>query len=299
MKRSLALTVLGAALVSPAHAAPGISAQSIIVNPVSSPVNVRVWTDRDSSGAGTPDYLPGEKIRLYTSVARDAYVYLFNVDPAGQVDLILPNRYQGGGNFLKAGSVKVFPGAGDGFTFDIAAPYGLNKVLAVASRTPLNIDDIASFKSQQSFATVNVQGQEQLAQALSIVVTPVPQNTWDSATAFYRVVARSAPLTVRPAPVRPVPVKPAPVRPVPVTGIPWGGSRQWAAMDTRTNLRQVHDEYVARLRVERYVLVKSTQNRNEIRSEFRSARDGKALLRVRHQGNRVLVTVERDRSNRE
>src|SRR6476469_6278797 len=124
MKKILALTLLGTALATPPHPAPSISAQSIIVNPVPSPVNVRVWTDRDSSGAGTPDYLPGEKIRLYTSVAQDAYVYLFNVDPAGQVDLILPNRYQGGGNFLKAGSVKVFPGAGDGFTFDIAAPYG-------------------------------------------------------------------------------------------------------------------------------------------------------------------------------
>ncbi|WP_309572724.1 DUF4384 domain-containing protein [Deinococcus sp.] len=299
MKQLLALTILGAALVSPAHAAPNISAQSIIVNPVSSPVNVRVWTDRDSSGTRTPDYLPGEKIRLYTSVAQDAYVYLFNVDPKGQVDLILPNRYQGGGNFLKAGSVKVFPGAGDGFTFDIAAPYGVNKVLAVASRTPLKIDDIASFGGQESFATVNVQGQGQLAQALSIVVTPVPQHTWDSATAFYRVAARSTPLTVQPVPVRPVPVQPAPVRPAPVMGIPWGGSQQWAAMDTRTNLRQVHDEYVARLRVEGYALVKTTQNRNEIRSEFRSGRGGEALLRVRHQGNRLLVTVERDPSERD
>ncbi|GHF63954.1 hypothetical protein HNQ07_004571 [Deinococcus metalli] len=297
MKKRLALTVLGAALVAPAHAAPKISAQSIIVNPVPSPVNVRVWTDRDSSGTGTPDYAPGDKIRLYTSVAQDAYVYLFNVDPSGQIDLILPNRYQGGGNFLKAGAVKVFPGAGDGFTFDIAAPYGVNKVLALASRTPLNIDDIASFKSQQgSFASVSVQGQGQLAQALSIVVTPVPDNAWDSATAYYRVAARPVPLAV---PVRPVPVQPAPVQPAPGAGIPWGAGREWAAMDPRTNLRQVHDEYVARLRVEGYVLVQSTQTRSEIRSEFRSARGGKAELRVRHRGNRILVTIERDGTERD
>ena len=107
MKKILTLSAL-AALAAPAGAAPTISAQSIIVNPLPSTVNVRVWTDRDSSGAATPDYAPGEKIRLYTSVAQDAYVYLFNVDPNGQVDLILPNKYQGGANFLKAGAVKVF-----------------------------------------------------------------------------------------------------------------------------------------------------------------------------------------------
>jgi hypothetical protein len=254
-------------------------------------VNVRVWTDRDSSGTGTPDYAPGEKIRLYTSVAQDAYVYLFNVDPAGQVDLILPNRYQGGSNFLKGGSVKVFPGAGDGFTFDIAAPYGVNKVLALASRSPLNIDDIATFKTQQaSFATVNVQGQGQLAQALSIVVTPVPENTWDSATAYYRV-ARPAAQTVQPAPIQST--APAPVHPAPVAGIPWGGAQTWAAVDPRPNLRQVHDEYVARLRVDGYVLVKTTQTRAEIRSEFHGPRGAAAVMRVRHQGNRILITVNR------
>ena len=70
-------------------------------------------------------------------------------------------------------------------------------------------------------------------------------------------------------------------------------------MNPRTNLRQVHDEYVARLRAEGYVLLQSTQTRAEIRSEFRGARGGKAELRVRHQGNRILVTIERDGADRD
>lgn len=301
MKKILALSILGAALSTPASAAPTLSAQSIIVNPLPSTVSVRVWTDRDSSGAATPDYAPGEKIRLYTSVSQDAYVYLFNVDPNGQVDLILPNRYQGGANFLKAGAVKVFPAAGDAFTFDIAAPYGVNKVLALASKTQLNLSEIATFKGQQnSFASVNVQGQGQLAQALSIVVTPVPQSSWDSATAYYRVANRVAltppqaqPLTVQPT-AQPV-AQPLSVTVSPAAALPWGNAREWKmTVESRSDLRAIHDGYVARLKVSGYSLTKTEVKNNEIKSELRAAGGGKVELSVKRKGNRVEIKVERD-----
>lgn len=271
---------LAASLGAPAHAAPKISAQSIIVNPVPTTVNVKVWTDRDTSGARTPSYAPGDRIRLYASVSQDAYVYLFNVDPNGQVDLILPNRYQGGANFLKANTVKVFPAAGDPFTFDIAAPYGVNKVLALASRTPLNLDQIATFKSaQNSFADVNVKGQQGLAQALSIVVTPVPQNTWSSATAFYQVVGR--PAAALPA----VPARPA---------NPWGDAREWKlVVSVPSDLRALHDSYAARLKAEGYVQTKLKIKNNEIESEYRRGND-EAELQVKRKGNSVEIELERD-----
>ncbi|GAA5447447.1 DUF4384 domain-containing protein [Deinococcus depolymerans] len=270
--------------LGPARAAPNLSAQSIIVNPVVSDLSVKVWTDRDSSGRATPSYAPGEKIRLYTSVNQDAYVYLFNVDPQGQVDLILPNRYQGGANFLKANVVKAFPAAGDPFSFDIAAPYGVNKVLAVASRTPLNLDQIATFKAgQDSFASVKVTGQQGLAQALSIVVTPLPQNAWVTDTAFYAVAGRavSAPRPVTPSPA-------------PVVTSPWGAQREWRiTVDSRSDLRGQHDAYAAKLRSEGYVLVETRVKNSEIESEFRRADGSKAELKVKRKGNRTEITVER------
>ncbi|MFC4427751.1 DUF4384 domain-containing protein [Deinococcus navajonensis] len=299
-----------------AAAAPSLSAQSIIVNPVASPVGVRVWTDRDPSGTRTPEYAPGEKIRLYTTVSQDSYVYLFNVDPQGKVDLILPNRFQGGGNFLKANVVKAFPASGDPFTFDIAAPYGLNKVLALASRTPLNIDQIATFKSQQSsFAAVSVQGQTGLAQALSIVVRPIAQDSWDSATAFYTVVNR-APTAVTPAPpvatpLATTPARPGAIQPVPTPSAaaprtaqalsvavnpasPWGTAREWkTTLDTRRSVAQIHAEYSALLKAEGYTLVSTRTKGKEMSSEYRNARGGKAELSVKQKGNRTEVKVER------
>ena len=177
-------------LASTAYAAPKISAQSIIVNPVQPDLSVQVRVNKDNTGNAAPNYAVGENITISTTVNRDAYVYLFNVDSTGEVTQILPNRLQGGGNFVKANTTAVFPAPGSGFTFTVDGQPGLNKVLALASLTELNLDQISTFKTaQDQFATVKAKGQDGLAQALSIVVTPVQQNSWVSDTAFFNVVA--------------------------------------------------------------------------------------------------------------
>ncbi|MDO4246308.1 MAG: PEGA domain-containing protein [Deinococcus sp.] len=193
MKKILIPTLLLATATS-AFAAPKISAQSIIVNPVQPDLSVSVRVDKDSTGNANPVYLDGESIKISTSVNRDAYVYLFNVDSSGEVVQILPNRLSNsGGNFVKANTTVTFPAANDQFTFNVAGPVGLNKVLALASLTPLNLDQITSFKSaQDQFATAATKGQDKLAQALSIVVNPLPQNSWVSDTAFFSVASRAA-----------------------------------------------------------------------------------------------------------
>ncbi|MGI8747356.1 MAG: DUF4384 domain-containing protein, partial [Deinococcus sp.] len=193
MKKILTLSTVATAalLAGTASAAPKISAQSIIVNPVQSDLAVKVYVNRDAGGTQVPNYKVGENIRITTSVNQDAYVYLFDIDASGKVTQILPNRFQSGANFLKANTAVTFPAPGDNFTFTIDAPYGLNKVLAVASRTELNLSNITQFQSGVNggqLATGKVEGQQQLAQALSIVVNPLPQNSWVTDTALYGVV---------------------------------------------------------------------------------------------------------------
>lgn len=192
MKKLLIPTLLLATATS-AFAAPKISAQSIIVNPVQPDLSVSVTVDKDSTGNSNPVYIDGEAIKLSTTVNRDAYVYLFNVDSTGEVTQILPNRLSdSGGNFVKANTTVTFPAADDQFVFNVGGPVGLNKVLALASLTPLNLDQITSFKTaQDQFATASTRGQDQLAQALSIVVNPLPQNSWVSDTAFFSVAAKA------------------------------------------------------------------------------------------------------------
>ena len=118
-KLSNALTLSTLGLLSVAGAQGKLSAQSIIVNPTMPDLSVSVRVDRDLSGNQNTTYRIGDQIALDATVNRDAYVYLFNVDPQGQVDMILPNGYTGGSNFVKANTTAVFPAPGSGFTFTV------------------------------------------------------------------------------------------------------------------------------------------------------------------------------------
>ncbi|RTR29865.1 DUF4384 domain-containing protein [Deinococcus radiophilus] len=259
MKKTMTFltAVLGATALTTAAAGPQLSAQSIIVNPIPTPLTVQVWTDRDTSGARTPNYYVNDKIRLFTKTNENAYVYLFNVDPNGKVDLILPNNLQSGGNYLRAGETRVFPSASDNFTFDIAAPYGVNKVLALASRTQLNLNQLANFQTQSGFANVNVSGQNNLAQALSIVVNPLPQNTWITDTALYNVARGSA---QTPAPSNPVSTAPRPNFNLAV----------WRAnFNLNATLDNVHAQYVRYMGNQGYSLTSTSRNGERMYSTFK------------------------------
>lgn len=189
MKKILTISAaVTAALISGSTlAAPKISAQSIIVNPTVSDLAVKVNVNRDTTGGQVASYRIGDTVQISASVNQDAYVYLFDIDAAGKITQILPNRYNSGANFVKANTTKVFPAPGDAYSFTIDGPVGLNKVLAVASKIELNLDNISQFQNNDQFATARVEGQQQLAQALSIVVNPLPQNSWVSDTALYSV----------------------------------------------------------------------------------------------------------------
>jgi len=163
MKRLIATSLLGLM----AYAAPVLSPQGIIVNPVPTDLEVQTWVDRDPSGLGNSTYFFGDKIQIYTRVNQSAYVYLFNINADGQIDLILPNAFNPN-NYLRAGETRVFPENGARYEFTISGPAGVDQVLAVASRTPLSLAQIADIRSGQ----MRVQGASNLARALSATLCP-------------------------------------------------------------------------------------------------------------------------------
>ncbi|PZA05789.1 MULTISPECIES: PEGA domain-containing protein [unclassified Meiothermus] len=214
MKRINAKGLLATALLSLtgmlALAQPRITPQGIIVNPVPTDLQVKTWVDKDPGKTGNSSYRIGENIAIYAQVNQDAYVYLFNINADGKIDLILPNSFSRD-NFLRAGETRRFPPQGANYQFTISGPEGQDQVLAVASKQPLSLSDIADVERGQ----VRVQGAENLARALSIVVTPIPQQSWVSDVATYWVgrVAAQPPLpTPQPQP-SPRPTPPAPPAP--------------------------------------------------------------------------------------
>lgn len=170
-----------------------ISPQSIVINPKPS-FGVEVFVDRDASGDGSPSYAIGEEIRIGVRPSEAAYIYLFNVRSSGEIVQILPNRFDAAGqnNFLQAGQTTYFPADNAPYTFNVDGPRGLDKVIAVASKEPLDTSQLASFSNDPNFAS-SQQGEQSFAQGLSIVVRPKPQDSWVTDTALFYV--GSAPQT--------------------------------------------------------------------------------------------------------
>ena len=170
-----------------------LSPQAIIVNPVPT-YNVEVFVDRDASGDATPSYAVGEQLTVGVRVSEDAYVYLFDVRSDGTVNQILPNNYDADGqnNFVRAGETKLFPPQGAAYAFQLEAPEGFDKVIAVASRTQLDTSTLASFAADPNFASSQI-GEQGFAEALSIIVRPLPQADWVSDTALIYVGSTAPP----------------------------------------------------------------------------------------------------------
>lgn len=164
-----------------------ISPQAIVVNPLPS-FEVEVFVDKDSSGDAVPVYQIGERIRISVKVTEDAYIYLFNVQSNGEITQILPNNIDNAGrnNFIQAGQTKSFPPANARYSFDIAGPNGQDKVIAVASKQPLATETLQGFNNDGTFLSSS-QDEGSFAQTLSIVVTPLPQESWVTDTALFNV----------------------------------------------------------------------------------------------------------------
>lgn len=167
---------LGAAL------AQQVSPQGILVNPVPTDLQVRVWVDKDPSKRGGALYQVGEPIFIYVNVNQEAYVYLFNVNADGRIDPILPNAFERD-NLLRAGETRRFPPEGARYRYTVTGPEGEDRILAVASRRPLSLGEILDVEGNR----MRVQGAEGLARALSIVVEPLPDRDWVTDVARYYV----------------------------------------------------------------------------------------------------------------
>jgi hypothetical protein len=171
-KKAIVLLVSLLALVAYAQPRIVVSPQRIVVNP-------------------TPSYQIGEAISIGVRVSETAYVYVFNVRSNGAVDQIIPNRYDqdGQNNYVQAGEAKYFPPRGARYAFNVDGPNGLDKVIAVASRTQLDTNQLANFNADPKFASSNI-GEQGFVQSFSIVVTPIAQNDWVTDTALMYVGSR-------------------------------------------------------------------------------------------------------------
>lgn len=200
--------ILVLSLIALSFASAQIQTQSIVVNPNAN-FGVDVYVNKDYSGNNVPNYSIGEAITISVRPNQDAYIYLFDINSYGQITQLLPNRLAGGqNNYVSAGQTRTFPAMNEGFNFTVSGPAGSDQVIALASRTPLNTSQLVQF-TQDPFA--RGQGSiEVFAQTLSIIVQPIPAQSWVTDVAYINVV--HTPQVQQPVqPVQPI----QPLHPVP------------------------------------------------------------------------------------
>lgn len=211
--RKLVLSIMVLSLSILGFTSAQVSSQSIIINPHAN-FGVEVYVNKDYSGTSVPTYSIGEAITISVRPNQDAYVYLFNINSYGQIVQLLPNRLPGGqNNYVRAGQTRTFPAGNEGFNYTVEGPAGNDQIIALASRTPLNTSQLVQF-SQDPFA--RGQGSiEIFANTLSIIVQPIPVQSWVSDMVYINIVNAYQP---QPVPVMPPPVQPVqPIYPIPPT----------------------------------------------------------------------------------
>ncbi|OHD18451.1 MAG: hypothetical protein A2087_11595 [Spirochaetes bacterium GWD1_61_31] len=132
--------VPGYASVAPAPAARERAQELARLGINSGGLTVSLSTSRGSGAA----YRVGEQLEVLLTVSRDAYVRLYHIDSAGQIQLIWPNRFHGGNGLVRAGQTIRLPDASRQFSFNLVPPYGTEFLKAVASSLPF-VDAVGDF----------------------------------------------------------------------------------------------------------------------------------------------------------
>ena len=93
---------------------------------------LRVWTDRGKNAA----YAEGEALSVFLEAERDCHVRLYHVSLKDRrLTLIHPNQHARD-DFVSGGAVVRIPSDPNAVVFEVAKPYGVDAIVAVASEAP-------------------------------------------------------------------------------------------------------------------------------------------------------------------
>lgn len=287
MKRLMILGLLILGVVGHVHASQnsGTVAQSqILVNPKVKGLTVSVFTGRDLSGKSTVKYQQGEEPRLAIRTNQDAYVYLFAINSDGKIELLLPNLSKDGDHFVKAQRTKYFPAIkSTSNEKSLAQSVGLSTILVVASKQKLALKAIAKFEGTK--ATVLIQGQENLLDALQFALQDVDESAWTADTVRYEVVSEQVVDTKTNGLAN---VEPWRDQPAWRTQVDFGPSLS-------TVFKHYSDQVLAGGYTRRSVKNISSSNQLAIRGEYLREDGKKAILKVYQDKNNYRVVFDRQR----
>jgi hypothetical protein len=104
----------------------------VIVSPANTTGTLTLTTNKS-------EYRIGEPLKIKFSVSEPMDVRIVVINSQGQIDTVFPNVYQSD-NYCLPGKNYSIPSPGADFSLDIGGPTGIDKLRAVASKTPIPAD---------------------------------------------------------------------------------------------------------------------------------------------------------------
>lgn len=187
------------------------------------------FTVQIDTGERKQDYAEGENVSFVITTDADCFLTLVAVDPAGDLTLLMPNRWQHR-VFVRAGQTVSLPSAGMNFEFPIQPPHGQTIVKLIATSSPLTIRGIDSQRlDKEGFVNsgnirdgnkaIGVSGDETQSLAIGDLST-LSERFADHEWATAELVIRSFPSHARnqPNPSKPDPTPPGETDRAPIDG---------------------------------------------------------------------------------
>ncbi len=170
----LVLLVLGTMVTYPSlgYAQSQNQPKGIIINP-SDELSIEVWVDKST-------YRIGEYIKIHFSTNQKGYVYIWDIDTAGVVRQIFPNRYSQD-NYLPAGKHTL---PDKGYSFLVAPPPGTEYLQAILSKRKL---DLTPQEFKQEFPVLSQKPEEFSQQMKGKIQAIVPTRDWATAWTSFEV----------------------------------------------------------------------------------------------------------------
>lgn len=143
------------------------------VNDPSSPLSVKVWTDKKA-------YKYGERVKIYLQGNKPFYARMVYKDISGKILQLLPNPYRQD-NYFNGGVIYEFPSGRDQFDLVVSPPFGAENIVVYTSTSKLGE---ISVQQQGTVYSVNTSAEKIGEGSRGVTITANPDGSKNSSAEF-------------------------------------------------------------------------------------------------------------------
>jgi len=136
-----------------------------------------------------PQYRIDDQIQFVFRTNQNCYLYIIDISTDDTMMLLFPNQLSGLAG-INADMYYNFPSENDNFQYIITGPPGLERIIFLATKSPLPEPVQVSMQSSGIFQTVDSGDKRSFLEALSTYLQEIPDDSWASQLLAFRIVEK-------------------------------------------------------------------------------------------------------------